>query len=188
MPEDALFLVDDAHAAGVCGTKGRGSVEHGKLSRNRVIQTVTLSKAFGVYGGVILASPKWHELILAKSRVLVGNTPLPLPLVNGCLAAIAERAKDAGLRKRLFANIQWVRKELEAAGITLPEHASPIFPIVPKSKGEAERLKKTLLKAGIYPPFIQYPGGPASGYFRFAISSEHTREQLQKLVEALASV
>ncbi len=188
MPEDALFLVDDAHAAGVYGTKGQGSLEQGKLSRNRVIQTVTLSKAFGVYGGVILAPTKWHELILAKSRVLVGNTPMPLPLVNGCLAAVAERQRDASLRKRLFANIQWLRKELHRAGVAIPEEASPIFPIVPKSKVEAEKLRKALLKAGIYPPFIQYPGGPESGYFRFAISSEHTREQLQKLVEALASV
>jgi 7-keto-8-aminopelargonate synthetase-like enzyme len=120
--------------------------------------------------------------------LLVGNTPLPLPLVNGCLAAIDERAKDAGLRKRLFANIQWLRKELLMAGVALPEDASPIFPILPKSKSEAEKLKKALLKAEIYPPFIQYPGGPESGYFRFAISSEHTREQLQKLVNALKKV
>ncbi len=188
LPKDALLLVDDAHAAGISGAKGRGSVEHWKLSRSRVIQTATLSKAFGVYGGVIFAPTKWHELILAKSRLLVGNTPLPLPLVNGCLVAIAERAKDTGLRKRLFAKIQWVRKQLHLAGVVLPEDASPILPIIPKSKTEAEKLKKALLKAGIYPPFIQYPGGPESGYFRFAISSEHTQEQLQKLVKALISV
>jgi len=187
LPEDALFLADDAHAAGVYGVKGRGSVEYGKLSRSRIIQTATLSKAFGVYGGVILAPAKWHERILAKSRVLVGNTPLPLPLVNGCLAAVAERQRDGSLRKRLFANIQWLRKQLRLAGMAISEEASPIFPIVPKSKAEAESLKKALLKAGIYPPFIQYPGGPESGYFRFAISSEHTREQLEKLAEVLSA-
>ncbi len=117
---------------------------------------------------------------------LVGNTPLPLPLVNGCLAAMAERQRDASLQKRLFANIEWLRKKLKAAGFDLPENANPIFPIIPESKQKTERLKKSLLKAGIYPPFIQYPGGPTNGYFRFAVSSEHTREQLQKLAEALA--
>jgi 8-amino-7-oxononanoate synthase len=188
MPKDALFLVDDAHAAGVLGKKGRGSVEHWKFPRKRVIKTATLSKAFGVYGGVILAPPKWHELILAKSRVLVGNTPLPLPLVNGCLAAVAERSKDASLRKQLLKNIEWLRKELAGHGYRFPEEASPIFAIVPKSVAEAEGIKKALLKAGIYPPFIRYPGGPNSGYFRLAVSSEHTREQLEGLVKGLTSV
>lgn len=185
LPKDALLVVDDAHAAGVYGAKGRGSVEHWKLPRNRVIQTATLSKAFGVYGGVILAPKKWHERIVARSRLLVGNTPMPLPLVNGCLASVAERQRDGSLRKRLFANIEWLRKKLKAADFDLPENASPIFPIIPESKQKTERLKKSLLKGGIYPPFIQYPGGPENGYFRFAISSEHTREQLRKLVEVL---
>ncbi|HEY1173622.1 MAG TPA: pyridoxal phosphate-dependent aminotransferase family protein [Verrucomicrobiae bacterium] len=188
LPEESVVLVDDAHAAGVLGTKGRGSVEHCKVSRNRVIQTVTLSKAFGVYGGAILAPAKWHELILTKSRLLVGNTPMPLPLVNGCLAAIAERARDAGLRKRLFANIRWLRKALHLAGVALSENESPIFPVMPKSEAEAEILRKKLLEEGIYPPFIHYPGGPKNGYFRFAISSEHTPAQLQKLVKALIPV
>lgn len=185
MSKDTVLLVDDAHAAGVHGAKGRGTVELERLSRKRVIQSGTLSKAFGVYGGFIMAPAEWHALIIEKSRALVGNTPLPLPLANGCLAALKVRREDDSLRKRLWANIEWLRKQLHRAGVAVPEDASPIFPIVPKGKAEAEGLKKALLKAGIYPPFIRYPGGPESGYFRFAIASEHTREQLEKLAAVL---
>lgn len=187
LPKEALLLVDDAHAAGVLGEKGRGSVEHWGLTRSRVIQTGTLSKAFGVYGGFILAPAKWHELILRKSRLLVGNTPMPLPLVKGCLAAVAERKKDSSMAVRLMANIRWLRGRLKEAGITLPTDESPIIAVVPKTSAEAEKLKNALLRAGVYPPFIQYPGGPASGYFRLAISSEHTREQLERLVKGLTA-
>lgn len=185
LPASAMLLVDDAHAAGVFGSKGRGSAEHWKVPRSRVIQTITLSKAFGAYGGAILAPLKWHERIEAKSRLLVGNTPLPLPLANGALAAIHERKRDGKLREKLFGNIRWVRKQLQAVGVETPENLSPILPVLPKSPEETDRLKKELLKQGIYPPFIQYPGGPVNGYFRLAISSEHTQEQLGRLVKAL---
>lgn len=188
LSKETMLLVDDAHAAGVFGENGRGSVEHWRIPRKRVIQTATLSKAFGVYGGVILAPLAWHKKVEVQSRLLVGSTPLPLPLVNGGLAAVKELQRDEGLRKRLLANIKWVRKELKAARIPLPENPSPIVPIVPKSPAAAEALKKGLLKAGIYPSYIQYPGGPENGYFRFALSSEHTADQLQKLVETLVTV
>ncbi|HZM02664.1 MAG TPA: pyridoxal phosphate-dependent aminotransferase family protein, partial [Candidatus Saccharimonadales bacterium] len=75
-----FILVDDAHGAGVLGKTGRGTPEAAGVSRQRIIQTTTLSKAFGVYGGVILSARSLREKMVAGSSVLAGSTPLPLPL------------------------------------------------------------------------------------------------------------
>ena len=75
---------------------------------------------------------------------------------------------------------------LRNAGFPVPETPGPIIPIHPRSPSEATHLNRALLQAGILPPFIKYPGGPASGYFRFVISSEHTRPQLDTLLHVLA--
>jgi 7-keto-8-aminopelargonate synthetase-like enzyme len=88
LPKTALMLVDDAHGAGVLGQQGRGTPEFTGAQRRRLVQTLTLSKAFGVYGGVVLSSPGIRRRIIERSRVFVGSTPLPLPLVNAALTSV----------------------------------------------------------------------------------------------------
>jgi 7-keto-8-aminopelargonate synthetase-like enzyme len=185
LPKDALILVDDAHGAGVLGRTGKGAVEHAGVSRRRVIQTVTLSKAFGAYGGAILGNAGLRQRILDRSRMFVGSTPLPLPLANAALEGVRILRADKGLRQRLNRNSAHVKTVLREAGLPLAEAPGPIVPLNPKRPGEAVRLRRALLAADIYPPFIKYPGGPPSGYFRFVISSEHSRPQLDALLEAL---
>ncbi len=185
LPRDALLLVDDAHGAGVLGRTGRGAVEHAGVGRRRIIQTVTLSKAFGAYGGAILCAPKLRQRILDRSRMFVGSTPLPLPLANAALAGVRILRADRGLRQRLRANAAHVKTSLRRAGLSLPDTPGPIVPLLPQRPSEAARLQRALLAAGIYPPFIKYPGGPPSGYFRFVISSEHSRAQLDGLLKVL---
>ena len=82
LPKDALILVDDAHGAGVLGRTGKGTPEHAGVSRRRIVQTVTLSKAFGAYGGAILCSARLRQRILDRSGMFVGSTPVPLPVAN----------------------------------------------------------------------------------------------------------
>src|SRR5439155_17340644 len=77
LPKDALILVDDAHGAGVLGKSGQGALEHAGVSRRRIIQTITLSKAFGIYGGAILGTARLREKIFCRSRMFIGSTPLP---------------------------------------------------------------------------------------------------------------
>jgi 8-amino-7-oxononanoate synthase len=185
LPKDALLLVDDAHGGGVVGRTGKGAVEHAGVGRRRIIQTVTLSKAFGAYGGAILCSARFRQRILDRSRMFIGSTPLPLPLANAALAGIQGLQKDRALRRRLIENSTYVKTALRKAGMQLPETPGPIVPVIPRSGSEATRLRQTLVAAGIFPPFIRYPGGPPSGYFRFVISSEHTRAQLDRLLGAL---
>ena len=181
------MLIDDAHGAGVLGKTGRGALEEARVNRKRIIQTVTLSKSFGAYGGAILGSPKLRREIVDKSRMFVGCTPLPPPLANAALQGVALLQAGGALRKRLAANAAYVKKALRKLGLEVPETPGPIIPIFPRTPGDSFRLQRELLRAKIYPPFIKYPGGPAAGYYRFVISSEHTGAQLDALVRAVTN-
>lgn len=186
LPKSAVLLVDDAHGAGTLGGHGRGTVEFLGVTARRIIQTITLSKAFGVYGGAVLGPQRLRERIISRSRLFTGNTPLPLPLANAALTAINVLGADATLRRRLLFNSSTVKTAVREAGFTPPDGPGPILPILPPTPRAGDLLRRRLLARNIHPPFIRYPGGPAPGYFRFAISSEHTTAQLDELVEALS--
>jgi 7-keto-8-aminopelargonate synthetase-like enzyme len=188
LPKDAWMLVDDAHGAGVLGRTGQGSLEHEGVARRRIIQTITLSKAFGAYGGGVLGTADLRRKILNRSQIFVGSTPLPLPLANAALQGIRILKGDRTLRKRLVVNLNYTRKALRGSNFAPIETAGPIITILPKDINQIMQLKQQLLRAGIFPSFIRYPSGPATGYFRFAISSEHTREQLDALISVLSPV
>lgn len=185
LPQDAILLVDDAHAGGVLGNAGKGSVEHERVSRKRIIQTTTLSKAFGTYGGAILGTLNLRKRIIEHSKMFLGSTPPPLPLAHAAMKSLAILKKDRSLRERLRANAKLVKDSIHAAGTLSETTPGPIVPVVPQSARHAARIKESLLRAGIFPPFVKYAAGPANGYFRFVISSEHSREQLQSLIKVL---
>src|SRR6266404_1249149 len=185
LPKDAWIVVDDAHGAGVIGRTGQGSVEYADLPRLRIIQTLTLSKAIGAYGGAILGTAELRQKILNRSQLFVGSTPLPLPLANAALQGIKILKNDRSLRKRLAANLIYTRKALRDSNFAPTETPGPIITILPKNPKQIRQLKRQLLRARIFPSFINYPSGPATGYFRFAPSSEHTRAQLDALISVL---
>lgn len=185
LPAHAALLVDDAHGAGVLGRAGQGTPSHCGVRDARVIQTVTLSKAFGAFGGAILGRREVAEAILTKSRCFTGATPVPLPLAAGALESLRVFRASPRLQTRLHANSVWLKARLRAGGMALPDAPGPIVPIIPQSPAEAARFKRRLLAAGIHPPLIHYPGGPEGGFFRLVISSEHTRAQLAALADAL---
>lgn len=186
LPRGGMILVDDAHGAGVVGRRGRGSLEHAGVGRQRIIQTITLNKAFGAYGGVVLGPKKLRAEIIAAGRVFPGSTPVPLPLANAALAAVNLVAADERFLARLRRNTQRVRVALRHAGWDVPETPGPIVALPPLGARQTAALKRRLLAAGVYPPLIRYPGGPAGGYLRFVISSAHTAAQLENLTAALA--
>lgn len=184
LPRDGLLVVDDAHGAGTLGKAGRGSVELEKLPRDRVVQNITLSKAFGVFGGAILCSQKLRATF-ASSRIFVGSTPLPLPLAYAAIQSVKLVRRHPQLRARLAINSHFVKSALRKAGFTLPDAPGPIVPLHFNDAKQIARLKRALLAADILPPFLHYHGGASEGYFRFVISSQHTRPQLQTLVRTL---
>lgn len=188
LPRDTVFLVDDAHGAGVVGQKGRGTPELAGVSRDRLIQTITLSKALGSYGGAILGTDRLRQKVIERSRIFVGSTPLPLPLVNAARQALAILRRDRGkLQRQLVENAEFVKSRVRAAGWSVPDHPGPIVSLIPENAQAAKTLKRALLSAGVFPSFIKYPGGAKEGYFRFVISSEHTPRQLRSLIQALAA-
>jgi 7-keto-8-aminopelargonate synthetase-like enzyme len=180
-----MILLDDAHAAGIIGATGQGSAEYAAVPRRRIIQTVTLSKAFGCYGGAILCEAGLREKLTAGSAMFAGSTPLPLPLANAALKAMELLRRDPGLRCRLNHNVSHVKTALRARGLSVPRTPAPVVSMVPRGEAEAAKMRKRLLARGVFPSFIRYPGGPADGYFRFVLSSEHTRQQLDDLLEGL---
>lgn len=187
LPARGMILVDDAHGAGVLGATGKGSLEQAGVNRKRIVQCATLSKAFGAYGGVVLASRAVRTRILARSRSFIGTTPLPPPLAGAALAALKILQGEPARRKKLFQNLFYVRTKLRAAGWDISETPGPIVRLPALNKTQVGDLKTRLLAAGIYPPFLKYGGAAAQGIFRFVISSEHPRAQLDKLITVLTA-
>ena len=182
LPRGGTLLVDDAHGIGVLGAHGRGSLELAGVSLGRVVLTFTLSKAFGCYGGVVLGSPRLRTAILERSRLYTGNTLVPPPLACGALAALRVlQGEGEARRERLRRGLGFVRAALDQAG-----GPGPMFAVAPESAAAVGRLQRLLRSAGIHPPLIRYPNGPAERYFRFALSSEHGLEQLEALGGVLA--
>ena len=185
LPPNGMILVDDAHGVGVLGATGKGSLEHEGVGRKKIIQCATLSKAFGVYGGVVLATRRLRGTIMERSGSFIGTTPLPLPLAGAALASLNLLQRDRSRRKRLFRNLAYIRTALRRAGWEISETPGPIVRLPAMNELEAGDLKKRLLTADIYPPFLKYGSSSATGFFRLVISSEHTEAQLDRLISVL---
>jgi 7-keto-8-aminopelargonate synthetase-like enzyme len=185
LPTGTIILIDDAHGAGVLGSHGRGTPEFEQVSTRNLIQTITLSKGFGAYGGAVLCTSALRKKILGKSRMYIGSTPIPLPLVQAALAALKLLERGGAVRRRLLRKTAHVRRQLSKAGIAVENNPGPIISFVPRNRRQEAALRGELLAAGVYPSFIKYPGTPARGHFRFVVSSEHTIGQLDCLARAL---
>ena len=133
------------------------------MRSDRIVQTISLSKAFGVYGGAALGSRMLCNRIRERSRLFGGNTPPPLPLVNAALRAVRLVKSDKSLRRRLQWNVGYVKTNSRREGFSIADTPSPIVSVVPQRARDVARLSKQLLARRIYPGFIRYPGGDSSG-------------------------
>ncbi len=179
------LLVDDCHGLGTVGATGRGSLELAGISRERVIQTGTLSKALGSFGGFILGDKNLVQRVFADSQLFIGSTPPPLPLVAAAREALVRLRNQPAFLRRLHANVSAVKTALLAAGRIPAITPGPICRVVPRDETDRKDLSRRLLEARIFPPFLNYPGLPSGGAFRFGVSSEHKPAQLRALVRAL---
>ena len=188
LPATATLLVDDSHGFCVLGERGRGSLEYLGVSDSRVLPTATLSKTLGAFGGVLFCSADIRRRILARSRAYAGGSPLPLALVAGGMKSLAIlRKRGSRLRHLLQSNAAPFRELTTPIGVPAGKHVGPMFSFaVPSACGE-RLLCRRLLREGIYPPLIRYSGGPAECFFRFAISTAHTPEQLAPLLRVLSA-
>lgn len=181
---DGWLLTDDCHAVGTVGAEGRGSWEACGLTRKQLVQTGTLGKALGGFGGFIAADRAIIETCRGVAA-FVGSSALPPPNCAAGLAALRLLREHIdwidGLQKRSVE----AKVALRSAGYELPLSPAPILSIVPADAGHRERLCLALVGAGIYPSYATYPGAPAGGHFRFALSSVHTDEQVALLLATL---
>jgi 7-keto-8-aminopelargonate synthetase-like enzyme len=184
-PSDTL-VVDDAHGLAVLGEEGRGSCEWSGVDLQRCVVTGTLSKGVGVYGGVVLGKASVRRAILERSGIFTGNTALPPPCASGVLAALGVLDREGRERRqRLRRNSTWLRERLREDGYAVADGPGPMVSVATRTAAEARRWCARLRLAGVHPPWIRYPNGPAPEFFRFALSSEHTEEQVARLAEVL---
>jgi 7-keto-8-aminopelargonate synthetase-like enzyme len=184
---DGKILIDDAHAVAVVGKSGKGSWEEKGIHREIIYQTGTLSKGFGVFGGIIPGERKLISHIQNKSLAFIGATGLPLPLAAAAIKSVdymlSHREVIVDLQKRALE----LKNKFRQLGFDLPQSPAPIFSITFHDEDKNKRLHKILLRNGIYPPFINYPGAPPGGHFRFIITSVSTHEQVNLLFETVKS-
>ncbi len=185
LPRSATLWIDDAHGAGVLGERLRGTAEQCGLSRQRVIQSIVFSKALGGFGGAILG-PRWlRTTLLDGNPVVTGSSSLPAGLAKAALASLELLRSRPSLAKRLRRNTVFVKGKLLDAGLPAGDPAFPVFSLDCPGKNAAT-LRRRLLANDIYPSCIRYPTGSEGAFYRFALSSEHTREQLERLIITLS--
>ena len=176
------LLVDDAHGIAVVGPSGKGSPEEAGLPAESFIQTGTLSKGLGAFGGLVAGPAGLAGKIAGKSQAFVGATPIPPPIAAAAIRSIEILQGSPGLIVGLRARMLRVRERLGAMGLRVASSPAPIVSITHHDVPKNLRLRSLLFERGIYPPFSHYPGSPPGGHFRFAVSSAHTEEDVDLLL------
>ena len=181
------ILVDDAHGVGVAGPTGKGSPEHERLGPESYVLAGTLSKGFGVYGGIVPGSRELIERIRRDSAAFIGSTSLPIPVAAAAARSVRWLRDNDHLVPELQQTSIELKTRLRALGFDIPDAPTPIVSVTFLDQERNAVLRDRLLAHGVYPPFINYPGAPPGGHFRFALSSAHTDEEIETLYDAIAS-
>jgi 8-amino-7-oxononanoate synthase len=182
----AMLLLDDAHALGIFGPAGAGSLEHFGLSPPpHLIQTATLSKALGSQGGVVCAPRAVVDLLVNRARAFIYSTGLAPPAVAAALAALEIAVNDSERRRRLWANRERLAEGMQEQGWGLRGSASPILPLVTGSAKAALELAAHLREHGLLGVAVRPPTVPrGSARVRLTVMATHTEEHITRLLEA----
>jgi glycine C-acetyltransferase len=187
---DAAVIVDDSHATGVLGPKGRGTPAHFGVADRIEIVTSTLGKTLGgATGGFTSGKAEVIELLRQRSRPYLFSNSLPPPIAAGALCALGLVAQGDHLRDTLRANAAFFRSELTAFGFQLVPGEHPIIPVMLGDAALATSMADALLKEGIYVVGFSYPVVPqGQARIRTQMSAAHTRPQLEQAMAAFAKV
>ena len=187
---DAVVVVDDSHATGVLGPKGRGTPAHFGVADRIEIITSTLGKTLGgATGGFTSGKAGVIELLRQRSRPYLFSNSLPPPIVAGALCALDLVKQGDHLRAALQAHAAFFRGELTALGFRLVPGEHPIIPVLLGDAALATSMAEALLKEGVYVVGFSYPVVPSGqARIRTQMSSAHTRTQLQQAVAAFTKV
>jgi glycine C-acetyltransferase len=186
---DAILMVDDAHGEGVLGKGGRGIVDHFDLHGKVDVEVGTLSKAFGVVGGVVAGNPLVVEWLHQRGRPFLFSSAMTVPDVAACLKAIDILEESTELVDKLWDNTRYFKGEMQRMGFDTGQSATPITPIMLGEAPLAQEFSRELFNAGVFGMAIGYPTVPqGKARIRVMISAAHSREDLNKGLDAFASV
>ena len=182
-PLHGRMIVDDAHAVGVLGGTGRGSLEHFGIDDPACQSTATFNKALGGFGGFICGSQKTLDRIEQNSRILIGSSPPPLPAAAASAKALEVIRESPGLLADLRRNIRQARTGLNELGWDLPDSPSPILCLAGRSGVDLLHLRNELFNQGIAVEYVNsYTSAPAGGAIRLAIFASHSPAQIDQLL------
>lgn len=187
---DAMVMVDECHAAGFMGVKGRGATEHcGAMGRVDII-TGTLGKALGgAIGGYTTGRTEIIEMLRQRSRPYLFSNTLPPAVVGASIAVLDTLTETTELRDRLEENTRYFREKMSALGFDIIDGEHPIVPIMLYDAPLAQQFAKRLLDEGIYVIGFFYPVVPKDqARIRVQVSAAHTREQLDRAIGAFERV
>lgn len=188
----ATLCLDDAHATGVLGAEGRGTLEHWALTSTPAMQlysTHTLSKALGGFGGILAGSAELVDQLARRSAAFVGASPPPLPAAAASAAALALVQAEPARRTRLRANVARARAGLAGLGWPLADSPVPILCLGGRPGVDLARLKAELFARDICVAHVtSYSSTPPGGALRIAIFATHTDEQIDRLAEEVGGL
>jgi glycine C-acetyltransferase len=184
-----IMMVDDAHASGVFGTEGRGTVDHFGLHGRVDVQVGTLSKALGALGGYVAGSRSLVEFLYRRARPFLFSTSHPPSVAASCLAALEVLETEPQWMERLWENARFFKAGLESLGFDTGTSESPITPVIVGDGALAMRLSDRLFEEGVFAQGIAFPTVPKDkARVRTIVTAAHTREELGFALEAFRAV
>ena len=188
---NCIMMVDDAHASGVLGRGGRGTVDHLGCHGRVDIQVGTLSKAIGAMGGYVCGSRDLIEWLYHRGRPFLFSTSHPPSVTATCQAAfgLLDSPEGEKLIKKLWANTKFFKRRLKELGFSTGASETPITPIHVGEAAKAFEFSRRLFDAGLYAPAVGYPTVPeGKARLRAIVTATHKRAELERAAEILAEV
>jgi glycine C-acetyltransferase len=182
----AIMMIDDAHASGVLGPGGKGTVAHFGIDPRRVdIQVGTLSKAIGVLGGFIAGPSHLIQWLVNRGRPFLFSTSAPPPVAAACIAALDVMAEEPERLDRLWARTRFFKDGLHALGFDTGASETPITPVIAGEETTAVELSAILWEEGVFTPAIVFPTVPkGQSRVRTIVTADHTEEDLREALDA----
>ena len=185
----AAVMVDDAHASGVLGRNGRGSVDHFGLHGRVAVQVGTLSKAVGVLGGYVAGDQELRDILIQRSRPFLFSTSHPPAVVAACREAIRVMDEEPELHERLWANTRRFKAELERLGFDTGHSGTPITPIILGDSETTIRFSQRLFEEGVFATSVVFPTVALDrARIRTIVTAAHTDELLDQALAAFDTV
>lgn len=185
----AMVMVDDAHASGVLGRNGRGTVNHYGLEGQVDIQVGTLSKAIGILGGYVAASKQFCSMLRKVARPFLFTTSLPPSVVASCRKALQLLHEEPQRIQALWENAHFFRKGLMDLGFDTGQSETPIIPVMIGDEQKAREFSARLLEEGVYTQEILFPMvAKGKARLRTIVSACHSKDDLEQALQSFAKI